>query len=93
MNNFDKIYMNIMQDSRFFYESCNTQSDLIVKHNFKNSQDLLDKIILEDYPEVDFGSKIINEIFNSRFGTQFTFQHIVMNCSKTFIEENKKELN
>lgn len=92
MNNFDKIYMNIMQDSRFFYESCNTQSDLIVKHNFKNSQDLLDKIILEDYPEVDFGSKIINEIFNSRFGTQFTFQHIVMNCSKTFIEENKKEL-
>ena len=55
MNNFDKIYLNIMQDSRFFYESCNMQSDLIVKHNFKNSQDLLDKIILEDYPEVDFG--------------------------------------
>lgn len=92
MNNFDKIYMNIMQDSRFFYESCNTQSDLIVKHNFKNSQDLLDKIILEDYPEVDFGSKIINEILNSRFGTQFTFQQIVAKCSKTFIKENKEEL-
>lgn len=91
-DNFDKIYLNMIQDSRLFYESCNTQSDLIVKHNFKNSQDLLDKIILEDYPEVNFGSKIINEIFNSRFGTQFTFQQIVMNCSKTFIEENKKEL-
>lgn len=35
MKNFDKIYMNVMQDSRFFYESCNTQSDLIVKHNLK----------------------------------------------------------
>lgn len=73
MKNFDKIYMNVMQDSRFFYESCNTQSDLIVKHNFKNSQDLLDKIILENYPEVDFGSKIINEILNSRFGTNLHF--------------------
>ena len=36
-DNFDKIYLNMIQDSRLFYESCDTQSDLIVKHNFKNS--------------------------------------------------------